>query len=106
MSIDPYVKIRLYHGRKVIDKWKTSIKRKTLIPVFNESFEFDIPGISIEEISMEILMMDYDRFSKDDVVGIIHLGLGSEGEQEQRHWKDMINGSPQVISQWHTIKSL
>ena len=102
---DPYVKIRIYHNKKVIHKWRSSVKRKTLIPVFNEPFEFELSGHDIDEIQMEILMMDYDRFSKDDEVGVIRLGFGAEGEAEQRHWKDMLNGSPQVISQWHTIRS-
>ncbi len=106
MLADPYIKIRIHYQKRIIDKWKSSVKRNTLIPVFNEAFEFDISGKDIEEITMEVLVMDYDRFSKDDIVGRIHLGYGSEGEQGQRHWRDMINSSPQVISQWHTIKSL
>lgn len=53
---------------------------------------------------MEVLVMDYDRFSRDDVVGVIRLSRQAEGECERRHWTDMITGSPQVISQWHTIQ--
>lgn len=50
----------LYHGRK-IKKKKTTIKRSTLNPIFNESLVFDIPNENIQEVTMLIKVMDYDR---------------------------------------------
>lgn len=40
---DPYVKIYLLYNGQRIAKKKTHIKKRTLSPVFNESFAFDIP---------------------------------------------------------------
>lgn len=76
------------------------------MPVFNESFHFDILGKDIEDMVMEVLVMDHDRFSKDDFMGKLVFGGEVEGESELRHWQDMISGSPQVISQWHSLKQL
>lgn len=40
---DPYVKIYLLCNGQRIAKKKTHVKKRTLNPVFNESFAFDIP---------------------------------------------------------------
>lgn len=40
---DPYVKIYLLYNGQRISKKKTHVKKRTLSPVFNESFAFDIP---------------------------------------------------------------
>ena len=40
---DPYVKIYLMYNNQRISKKKTHVKKRTLNPVFNESFVFDLP---------------------------------------------------------------
>ena len=58
---DPYVKISLMcHGRR-IKKKKTSVKRSTLHPVYNEAIVFDVPQENIDEVSLIIKVIDYDR---------------------------------------------
>lgn len=44
---DPYVKIYLLFNGQRIAKKKTHVKKRTLSPVFNESFAFDIPAIEV-----------------------------------------------------------
>lgn len=44
---DPYVKIYLLFNGQRIAKKKTHVKKRTLSPVFNESFAFDIPAAEV-----------------------------------------------------------
>ncbi len=104
--IDPYIKIALWYENKKIGKWKSSIKRNTLIPVYNEVFQFDVLGKDINEMLMEVFVMDYDRFSRNDAMGEVKFGSSVEGESERKHWRDMILNPKHSISQWHTLMSV
>lgn len=61
MSTDPYVKVSLMCEGRRLKKRKTSTKRNTLNPVYNEAIVFDVPPENIEQISLLIAVMDYDR---------------------------------------------
>lgn len=67
--IDPYVKIYLVNNGQRVAKKKTHVKKRTLNPVFNESFVFDLPvnAPNLENISLEFLVLDWDRVTKNEV---------------------------------------
>jgi Ca2+-dependent lipid-binding protein len=48
------------HGRR-IKKKKTSVKKCDLNPVYNEAIVFDVPQENIEEVSLVVKVIDYDR---------------------------------------------
>ena len=60
-----------------MNKWKTEVKKNTLVPIYNESFQFDVSGLNIRNVSLEIWVMDYDRFSRNDKMGVVYVGANS-----------------------------
>ncbi len=103
-TTDPYVKVYLYHNKKRISKWRSTVKRKTLVPVFNESFVFEVPEGDIDNVQLKVIVMDYDRFSKNDPMGLVMLGCNVDDSAGTKHWKEMTRNPNTSISQWHVLK--
>merc|ERR1719309_195641 len=67
---DPYVKICLIQNRKRLKKKKTSIKKCTLNPYFNESFSFEIPFEQMQKkVHLQVTVLDYDLIGGSDPIG-------------------------------------
>ncbi|GMS79543.1 hypothetical protein PENTCL1PPCAC_1718, partial [Pristionchus entomophagus] len=71
---DPYVKLFLLPDKK--KKFQTKVQRKSLNPVFNESFTFKIPFNEIGGQTLVLNVFDFDRFGKHDQIGQISIPLG------------------------------
>ncbi|XP_043832257.1 synaptotagmin-4 isoform X2 [Dromiciops gliroides] len=99
---DPYVKVNLYHAKKRISKKKTHVKKCTPNAVFNELFVFDIPCEGLEEISVEFLVLDSDRGSRNEVIGRLVLGASAEGTGGE-HWKEICEYPRRQIAKWHML---
>ena len=52
--IDPYVKVWLMFGDKRVEKKKTPIYKCNLNPIFNATFEFDVPWEQIRDCALDI----------------------------------------------------
>ncbi|XP_023666723.1 synaptotagmin-1-like isoform X2 [Paramormyrops kingsleyae] len=100
---DPYVKIHLMLNGKRIKKKKTTIKKNTLNPYYNESFSFEVPFEQIQKIQVVVTVLDYDKIGKNDAIGKVFVGLNSSGT-ELRHWSDMLANPRRPIAQWHVLK--
>ncbi|CAD1475908.1 unnamed protein product, partial [Heterotrigona itama] len=71
---DPYVKVYLLPDKK--KKFETKVHRKTLSPVFNETFTFK--GVAYADAMNKTLVFaifDFDRFSKHDQIGEVKVPL-------------------------------
>jgi len=99
---DPYVKIVLMQGGKRLKKKKTSIKKCTLNPYYNESFSFEVPFEQIQKVQLVVTVMDYDRMGSNEAIGRVLLGCNATGA-ELRHWMDMLASPRRPIAQWHTL---
>nr|XP_004665902.2 synaptotagmin-4 isoform X1 [Jaculus jaculus] len=99
---DPYVKVNLYHAKKRISKKKTHVKKCTPNAVFNELFVFDIPCEGLEEISVEFLVLDSERGSRNEVIGRLVLGAAAEGTGGE-HWKEICDFPRRQIAKWHVL---
>eukprot|EP00095_Tigriopus_kingsejongensis_P007851 maker-scaffold62_size438377-snap-gene-2.13 protein:Tk07851 transcript:maker-scaffold62_size438377-snap-gene-2.13-mRNA-1 annotation:"synaptotagmin iv" len=104
---DPYVKIYLLYNNQRIAKKKTHVKKRTLNPVFNESFVFDLPHLDdqgLKNISLEFLLLDWDRVTKNEVIGRLDLGgLNCAGTALQ-HWNEVITSPRRQIAEWHKLQ--
>ncbi|KAL1506172.1 hypothetical protein ABEB36_005582 [Hypothenemus hampei] len=103
---DPYVKIYLLYNGQRIAKKKTHVKKRTLMPVFNESFVFDIPanGQTLDGISLEFLLLDWDRVTKNEVIGRLELGGAKCSGSALTHWNEVCNSPRRQIADWHKLK--
>lgn len=100
---DPYVKIALMQNGKRLKKKKTSIKKCTLNPYYNESFTFEVPFEQIQKVQLVVTVVDYDRIGTSEPIGKCCLGYNANGT-ELRHWTDMLASPRRPIAQWHTLK--
>lgn len=100
---DPYVKIAIMQNGKRLKKKKTSIKKCTLNPYYNESFSFEVPFEQIQKVQLVITVVDYDRIGTSEPIGKVVLGYNASGT-ELRHWSDMLASPRRPIAQWHTLK--
>ncbi|XP_067387985.1 synaptotagmin-2 isoform X1 [Emydura macquarii macquarii] len=100
---DPYVKIHLMQNGKRLKKKKTTVKKKTLNPYFNESFSFEIPFEQIQKVQVVITVLDYDKLGKNEAIGKVFVGSNASGT-ELRHWSDMLANPRRPIAQWHSLK--
>ncbi|XP_039623682.1 synaptotagmin-11a isoform X2 [Polypterus senegalus] len=100
---DPYVKVNVYYGRKRIAKKKTHVKKCTLNPVFNESFIYDIPAELLPDISVEFLVIDFDRTTKNEVIGRLVLGAHSATPSGAAHWREVCENPRRQIAKWHSL---
>jgi len=103
---DPYVKIYLLVAGQRIAKKKTHVKKRTLNPVFNESFVFEIPKTEdgLKSVQLEFMLLDWDRVTKNEVIG--RLDLGGEGCEGSglHHWQEIQNSPRRQIAEWHKLK--
>lgn len=86
---DPYVKVYIMPEKK--KKFETKVHRKTLNPVFNETFIFK--NLAYGDISGKTLVFaiyDFDRFSRHDQIGEVHVPLGQvDLGKVIQEWRDV-----------------
>ncbi|CAL8092613.1 unnamed protein product [Orchesella dallaii] len=102
----PYVKVTVVINERHIKTKKTSYKKYTLDPVFNESLSFDVNSVQLGDCSIIITVLDFNGgVIKDHFIGRLVLGKESSGPHEVNHWKNMLQSQRTAIAQWHSLKS-
>ncbi|XP_061080272.1 synaptotagmin-C-like [Conger conger] len=99
---DPYVKASLICEGRRLKKRKTSIKKNTLNPTYNEALVFDIPYENIDGVSLIIAVMDYDCIGHNEVIGMCRVGSDAEGPGRE-HWAAMLANPRKPIEHWHQL---
>ncbi|CAH1981191.1 unnamed protein product [Acanthoscelides obtectus] len=86
---DPYVKVYLLPDKK--KKFETKVHRKTLNPVFNETFVFkNLPYAEAMNKTLVFAIFDFDRFSKHDQIGEVKVPLCTvDLAQTIEEWREL-----------------
>lgn len=72
------------------------VHRKTLNPVFNETFQFGVPLNELHSRKLHFSVYDFDRFSRHDLIGQVvvdNLLDFSEGSGDKPIWRDIVEGT-------------
>ncbi|NXX80206.1 SYT1 protein, partial [Urocolius indicus] len=89
---DPYVIVYLTSDLK--KRYETKVYRKTLNPVFNESFIFQVLQTEVPESTLVMQIYDFNRFAKHDIIGEVRLPLASVSLQHViEQWSDLVAAS-------------
>ena len=107
LPTDPYVRVCLFHKGKSVHQWKSTIKNN-IAPVFNEIFRFNIYNMDTNKMHLDITLMDYDKFFRDQVIGVVQIGANIFSNKGwifgRKLWVIATNLSiNESFSHWHPI---
>ncbi|XP_037925312.1 synaptotagmin-5 [Hermetia illucens] len=93
-TADPYAKIRLLPDKKNV--WQTRIHKRTLNPIFDEDFVFEERPAVIGRRTLEILLYDFDAYSRHVCIGGTQIGLAHVDLSDKVElWKPLGNCAEQ-----------
>ena len=99
---DPYVRITLVIEGKKVKRKKTSVKKGTHNPVWNEALSFNVPAELLPKVILECHVVDNDLIGHGEFVGCCVIG-SNMGGNEGRHWNDMIQNQRKSMAMWHPL---
>ena len=93
-----------------VKRKKTSVKRNTLNPKWNEEISFNIPGISLADSCLEIGVYHHDLIAPDEPLGFLRFenstpisNANIAQHSEIIHWCEVINGGQRAAC-WHLLR--
>ena len=101
---DPYVKIYLIYKGSRVYKWKSTVKKKTLAPIYNETFQFTVTEMDMHFVQLELKVIDHDILGSNHLMGTVELGSKSEHSTGKTHWTEMTSSPCNQICYWHSLK--
>ncbi|XP_053518902.1 double C2-like domain-containing protein gamma isoform X1 [Artibeus jamaicensis] len=99
---DPFVRLFLHPNVGKKSKYKTSVRKKTLNPEFNEEFLYEGPRQELAQKTLLVSVWDYDLGTADDFIGGVQLSGQASGEC-QRHWRECLGRSDRRLELWHPL---
>ena len=85
--LDPYIKIYIFYKGQRIDKRRTTTKRTTQSPVFNEYFSFEINKDDLLDVRLDLIVFDFDSRVKHEPIG--RFSIGKTEPDSGEFWLDV-----------------
>lgn len=95
---NPYCKVCLLPDQK--NSQQTSVQRKTQEPTWNEYFMFEIPYSEVQMRTLEILVKDFDKYSRHCIIGQVYLPLTNLQLLKGVHMWKPLSPSTKVTIPW------
>lgn len=73
-TADPYVKVTLLPDQRSSSA-QSRTQRQTVNPTFDEEFIFELKEAHQDRAVLELLVFDYDQFSRDECIGFVRVPL-------------------------------
>lgn len=102
---DPFVRLFLHPSSGKKSKYKTSVRRKTLNPEFNEEFFYAGHREELAQKALLVSVWDYDLGTADDFIGGVQLSGRASGER-LRHWRECLGHCDHRLELWHLLDSV
>lgn len=83
-------------------KYKSSIKWRTLNPIYNEEFAFETRPNDLDKQLLLLTVWDKDIGKSNDFLGSLVVGGNSKGRR-LKQWKDCIRMPDCFHEQWHCL---
>lgn len=102
--LDPYVKVNLLYSGERVSKWKTSIAKNSLNPLYQESCELDLTVLGEEELQLHVLVTNSDAFARNREIGKVKFGQDVPGYRTgQVQWNQSLAHPNVTITAWHPL---
>ncbi|XP_066108465.1 synaptotagmin-8 isoform X1 [Saccopteryx bilineata] len=100
---ESYVKVQLMLNQRKWKRRKTSARRSTAAPYFNEAFAFLVPFSQIQNLDLVLAVWARSPRFRAEPVGKVMLGSRASGQPLQ-HWADMLAHARRPIARWHRLQ--
>ncbi|KHJ83539.1 C2 domain protein [Oesophagostomum dentatum] len=99
----PHSSVSLTPVTSKAHRLRTSIKKRTLNPEFNETLTFIVPFKDLPKKTLQIGVYDHDLGKHDDYIGGIVLSASAKDDRG-RQWINVIENPGQTFEVWHRLE--
>ena len=90
----------MYYKNQRIMKKRSTIKRTSQSPVYNECFTFSLFEKNLDQIRFDVILFDYDHQLRHEPIGRFSIG------SPDRHWMEICQGQKtKQIAHWYPLKA-
>lgn len=109
---DPFVRVEMTCGGKKMKKKRTSTKKATSSPTWNEALVFNLHGretqsgreVSLAGVNVELLVLSDGLLGTSEPLGRVTLGDQATGA-ELSHWHELL-ATRNAPARWHTLHAV